>query len=118
MRPNVFVSYIVLFVSDIKLFSIENMEESAESSMKCIFCKKSRDKINLFSIETLKKCQTILKHRIIHNLKFKDVVLPDDLYESGYHRECYKCFTALPKKYYSAISEKSKNDKKKFIGYC
>jgi hypothetical protein len=89
------------------------MEESAEPSLKCVFCKKSHDKIILFSIETLKKCQTILKQRTIHNLKFKDVFLPDDLYEKGYHRECYKCFTVLPKKYYSPISEKQKNDKKK-----
>ena len=67
-----------------------------EEKLKCTFCKKSHDKLILFSEEILKKCKNILKQRIIHNLKFKDVLLPDDLHDSGYHRECYKNFTALP----------------------
>lgn len=50
--------------------------------------------------ETLKKCQVILKQRKILNLKYKDVVLPVELFESGYHRHCYKSFTGLMKKYY------------------
>ncbi|CAH2098161.1 unnamed protein product [Euphydryas editha] len=36
-----------------------------------------------------------------HNLKFKDVLLPVELFESGYHRQCYKSFTGLMKKYQS-----------------
>ncbi|KAK0179363.1 hypothetical protein PV327_005121 [Microctonus hyperodae] len=88
------------------------MDESLGPSLTCIFCKQSHDKIILFSNETFKKCSSILKQRKIHNLKFKDVVLPDDLYDSGYHRECYKSFTALPRKYYAPISEKQKNDQK------
>lgn len=83
--------------------------------MECTFCKKTHDQLVLFSNDTLKKSKLVLKQRLIHNLKYKDVVLPipDDLYESGYHRECYKSFTALPKKYYSASPLKSKNNRKK-----
>lgn len=84
-----------------------------EDKLKCTFCKQSHDKLILFSEETLKKCKNVLKQRIIHTLKFKDVVLLDDLYDNGYHRECYKNFTALPNKYFSAIPEKPKNAKKK-----
>lgn len=68
--------------------------------LNCGFCNNSGDKLILFTEETLKKCQTILKLRKEHNLKFKDVVLPVELYESGYHRQCYKSFTGLMKKYY------------------
>ncbi|GFW34878.1 paired amphipathic helix protein Sin3b [Trichonephila clavipes] len=56
----------------------------------------------LFFDKTLKKCQTVVKHRKEHNLKFKNVVLPTDLFESGYHGQCYKPFTGLMKKYYSS----------------
>lgn len=84
-----------------------------EKKIKCAFCKNTHDKLILFSQETFKKCKNILKQRIIHNLKFKDVLLPDDLYDSGYHRQCYKCFTGLAKKYYSVTPEKPKNAKKK-----
>lgn len=61
--------------------------------LKCVFCENSDVNLILFTEETLKKCQTILKHRKEHNLKFKNIVLPADLYESGYHRQCYKSFT-------------------------
>lgn len=84
---------------------MKNMEE--EQKLKCTFCNKSNDKLMLFSWETLNKSKIILKQRIIHNLKYKEVLLPmpDDLYDSAYHRECYKSFTALPKKYYSDIPD-------------
>lgn len=39
-------------MNDIKLFSIENIEESAEPSWKCVSCEKSHDKINVFSVES------------------------------------------------------------------
>lgn len=66
----------------------------------CVFCKYSDENLILFTEETLKKCRVVLKHRIEHNLKFKDVVLPGDLFESDYHRQCYKSLTGLNKKYY------------------
>lgn len=75
------------------------MNTMAELS-NCVFCNNSGDKLILFTEETLKKCQTILKLRKEHNLKFKNVVLPVELYESGYHRQCYKSFTGLMQKYY------------------
>ncbi|KAF9797805.1 hypothetical protein SFRURICE_018000 [Spodoptera frugiperda] len=49
----------------------------------------------LFTDETLKKCRVILKHRKIHNLKYKDVMLPTNALEAGFHRRCYKSFTGL-----------------------
>lgn len=70
------------------------------SPLNCVFCKNSDVNLILFTEETFKKCLVVLKHRIEHNLKFKDVVLPGDLFESGYHRQCYKSFTGLNKKYY------------------
>lgn len=70
--------------------------------LKCVFCDNSGEKLILFSEETLKKCRTILELRKKHNLKFKDITLPVDLYESGYHRQCYKSFTGLMKKYYES----------------
>ncbi|KAK9886263.1 hypothetical protein WA026_015774 [Henosepilachna vigintioctopunctata] len=88
------------------------MEE--EAKLKCTFLK-SHDKLISFTEEIFKKCEIVLQHRVTHNLKFKDVVLPKDLYDNGYHRECYKNFTALPKKYYSAIPGKSKNSKNKSL---
>lgn len=72
--------------------------------LNCVFCKKCNENLSLFTEETLKKCQIILKQRKKHNLKFKDVVLPVELFESGYHTECYSSFTGLMKKYYSEKS--------------
>ena len=54
----------------------------------------------MFTEEMLKKCQVTLKHRKEHNFKFKDDVLPVDLLDSGYHRQSYKSFKELMKKYY------------------
>ncbi|CAB3246039.1 unnamed protein product [Arctia plantaginis] len=89
------------------------MEETEPAKLTCTFCEKSSDKLILFTEITLKKCKIILQQRVTHNLKLKDVVLPEDLYDKGYHRECYKNFTALPKKYYSEIPEKTKISKNK-----
>ncbi|GFQ74636.1 mediator of RNA polymerase II transcription subunit 30 [Trichonephila clavata] len=49
--------------------------------------------------ETLRKCRTVLKIRKKCNLKYKDIILPDEYIGSGYHRECYKAFTGVMKKY-------------------
>lgn len=80
----------------------------------CFICKESSGKIILFSEETLKKCQTILKIRKKHNLKYKNITLPNEYTDSGYHRECYKAFTGLMKKYFSSEPVNSeKNSEKK-----
>ncbi|GFS69367.1 hypothetical protein TNCV_4011751 [Trichonephila clavipes] len=93
-------------------------------SLNCVFCKNSDVNLILFTEETFEKCRTIVKHRKEHNLKFKDVVLPTDLFESGYHGQGYKSFTGLMKKYRSSkasTTEKStpeenfENITKKFI---
>lgn len=75
------------------------------SSFNCAFCGSSDENLILFSDDTLKKCRNILLARKKHNLKHKDVVLPVDSLESGYHRQCYKSFTALMKKYMSQTSQ-------------
>lgn len=72
--------------------------------LKCVFCGETDINLILFTEETLKKCKLILKCRKEHNLKHKDVTLPDELFESGYHRHCYKSFTGLMKKYYVSKS--------------
>ncbi|KAK0161711.1 hypothetical protein PV327_008130 [Microctonus hyperodae] len=80
----------------------------------CVFCKQHDEHLILFTNETLKKCKLILKQRKLHNLKHKDVVLPRESYEDGYHRNCYKSFTGLMKKYYSKkleATEKSRQQK-------
>lgn len=74
----------------------------------CVFCQQTRDKVKLFSLETLQKSQAVLKIRISHNLKYKESVLPsipDEI--SGYHSTCYRGFSALMKKYYEPINEPS-----------
>ncbi|KAG8177890.1 hypothetical protein JTE90_001721 [Oedothorax gibbosus] len=86
-----------------------------EEPLKCVFCDDFDVNLILFTEETLEKCRTILKHRKEHDLKFNDVALPEDLFESGYHRKCYKSFTGLMKIYYSskaAITEKSAPEEK------
>jgi len=86
-----------------------------EDILTCFICKKSDGKIILFSEETLKKCQTVLKVRKKHNLKYNDIILPNEYTESGYHRGCYKGFTGLMKKYLTtepATSKKSSEKKK------
>ncbi|XP_046608971.1 uncharacterized protein LOC124299714 isoform X2 [Neodiprion virginianus] len=62
----------------------------SDEKIVCFVCKKSDEHIIIFSEETLKKCQTILKLRKIHNLKYRDIILPSEYTESGYHRVCYK----------------------------
>ncbi|XP_041988826.1 uncharacterized protein LOC121740251 [Aricia agestis] len=73
-----------------------------EVKVVCFVCKKSGEDIIMFSEETLKRCQNILKLRKIHKLKYKDIILPSEYTESGYHRTCYKAFTGLMKKYFSS----------------
>ncbi|CAH2089018.1 unnamed protein product [Euphydryas editha] len=83
-----------------------------EEKSKCIFCKQHHGKLKLFTEESFKKCKQVLKQRALHNLKFKDLVFPEDLYDYGYHRECYKNFTALPTRHYIELfNEKVENSK-------
>lgn len=70
-----------------------------ENKLICFVCKESSGKIVLSSEETFKKCKNILNVRKKHNLKYKDIILPDEYTDCGYHRECYKVFTGVMKKY-------------------
>ncbi|XP_043499940.1 uncharacterized protein LOC122522722 [Polistes fuscatus] len=88
----------------------------SDEKIVCFVCRKSDEHIILFSEETLKKCQTILKLRKIHKLKYKDIILPSEYTESGYHRVCYKVFTGLMKKYFTSqplSAEKQKGKKQR-----
>lgn len=76
---------------------------------KCVFCNSPDTNLILFTVETLNKCKVILKHRKEHNLKYKDVALPVNLYDNGYHRQCKSSFTGLMKKYYKPKSESVEN---------
>ncbi|GFY54385.1 hypothetical protein TNIN_203771 [Trichonephila inaurata madagascariensis] len=62
-------------------------------------CNKSVRKIILFSEETLKKYRTVLKIRKKHNIKYKDIILPDKYINNCYHRKCYKAFTGVIEKH-------------------
>lgn len=75
--------------------------------LRCVFCNSnSHESVNIFSEETFQKCQKILRLRKIHNLKYSDVILPREYLDSGYHRNCYKTFTALKKIYYNTETSK------------
>ncbi|CAD6204786.1 GSCOCG00002977001-RA-CDS [Cotesia congregata] len=81
--------------------------------LNCVFCSNSSEEMVLFSEQMLKRCKRVLNYRKEHNLKYKDVVLPNREYEGGYHKGCQKLFTALMKKYCSSKSNKPKSVKKK-----
>lgn len=75
---------------------------SEYKELKCVFCDTVKtEKLQLFSEVTVSKCKTILRLRKFHNLKYKDVILPDDIYDSAYHSSCYKTFTALKRHFLS-----------------
>ncbi|KAK9876484.1 hypothetical protein WA026_012796 [Henosepilachna vigintioctopunctata] len=79
-------------------------------NLKCVICASEQDKkVLLFSEETLKKCRCVLDLRKHHNLKYKDVILPSDLYDCGYHRSCYRVFTAIKLKFYEKKGTKIKD---------
>lgn len=90
----------------------------SDEKIVCFVCKKSDEHIIIFSEETLKKCQTILKLRKIHNLKYRDIILPSEYTESGYHRVCYKVFTGLMKKYFTSQPLSAEKKRKKTRELC
>ena len=57
----------------------------------------SDGKIIRFVDHTLDKCRTVLSIRKTKNLKYKEVVLPENVNnkKTGYHAECYRKFIAL-----------------------
>ncbi|KAH0545896.1 uncharacterized protein LOC123269827 [Cotesia glomerata] len=83
--------------------------------LNCVFCSNSSEEVVLFSEQMLKQCKRVLNYRKEHNLKYKDVVLPNREYEGGYHKGCQKLFTALMKKYCRYKSNKPKSVKKRVL---
>ena len=56
----------------------------------------SADTTAPFDDHTLDKCSKVLSIRKAKNLKYKEVVLPENVNKkTGYHAECYRKFTAL-----------------------
>jgi len=81
---------------------------SEKQQLKCVFCDSVKtEKLLLFSEETMSKCERILRLRKFHKLKYKDIILPDKIYDSAYHNSCYKTFTAL-KRHFLTTNVKKK----------
>ena len=78
-----------------------------KEKLKCVFCSAVKtDKLILFSEETMSKCRKILRLRKLHDLKYKDIILPDEMFDAAYHSSCYKTFTALKRKFFSTDVQK------------
>ena len=59
----------------------------------------SDDHIVPFRMETLQKCDWILRARKMQNLRYNDVVLPKEVDgKHGFHIKCYRKFLGLSKK--------------------
>lgn len=58
--------------------------------LSCVVCKKvTSDKVIVFDEGRLQKCKEFLKVRQQHGLKFKEVVLPENVVPTkGYHVQC------------------------------
>ncbi|CAH2102423.1 unnamed protein product [Euphydryas editha] len=79
-------------------------------NFRCVICdSEQKEEVLIFSEETLNKCRRILDLRKHHNLKYKDVILPSDVYDCGYHCSCYRVFTALKSKFYETKETKIKD---------
>ena len=78
-----------------------------KEEVKCVFCDTVKtDKVLLFSEDSISKCRKILRLRKFHKLKYNDVVLPDEMYDSRYS-SCYKTFTALKRQFISTDVKKT-----------
>lgn len=73
---------------------------SEKEKVKCVFCVTVKaEQLNLFSEQTLAKCRNILRLRRIHNLKYKNIILSNEIFDLAYHISCYRTFTALKKNF-------------------
>lgn len=80
---------------------------SDKEKVKCVFCATAKtEKLLIFSKAIMEKCVKILRLRKLHNLKYNDIILPEEIFDSGYHSSCYKAFTALKKKFFSTDADK------------
>ncbi|KAK0171431.1 hypothetical protein PV327_011322, partial [Microctonus hyperodae] len=89
------------------LFEFERKNPNIRTKLSCVFCNENSDEnVNIFSEETFQKCKNIFRLQKSHNLKYSDVILPREYFDRGYHRKCYKAFTALKKNDYDAPKSK------------
>lgn len=63
-----------------------------------IHIRETEEKILNFNDDTAKKCRSVLKIRKQANLKYSSLNFPEYFdKDDGYHLQCYRTFTALPK---------------------
>lgn len=66
----------------------------------CVFCYKKIEPLLPFNLNSVEKCKNILEIRKNNNLSMQDAKVPLDMNDfQKYHAQCYRRFTALPKKY-------------------
>lgn len=74
----------------------------------CIFCCKRGSQLIVFTVTTLKKCNDVLKIRVVNDLAMCIQRLPPKEYEddceASYYSLCYQRFTALPRKYRAKVT--------------
>ena len=80
---------------------------------RCLFCRKTGvgNDIILFKEATLKKCNDVYKARSSTKSKWSTITLPlppNDV--DGYHVQCYRNYTAVPKAILDSIQEESLQD--------
>ena len=64
------------------------------------------ESVILFSTESIKKCQNVLRIRNEGQLKYSDRKIPSKINKSdGYHIECYRKFVALPLKHREKLKQ-------------
>lgn len=82
----------------------------------CVVCNQNiDDKTIKFTTSTLNKSKSILKIRKENNLKFNDIILPEEVNDNtGYHVKCYKNFLAVMKKYRQHEPMSSTSSKKMY----
>lgn len=81
------------------------------SVRKCVFNCSYNDKVMLFNEQKLKKCREVLEVRIAHNMKYNDIILPENVTEvDGYHSICCKNFLAVQSVYIQKFKEQQKSN--------
>ena len=91
---------VIILIYGIALSSVLNCGSIHVADSCCVFhCGdgSSDGTIVPFVDHTLDNCRTVLSRRKVKNLKYKEVILPENLNnkKTGYHAECYRKFTAL-----------------------
>ena len=77
----------------------------------CVIHEEERQRVSrivLFNYSGLQKCKESCSIRRSKNLKYKNVILPEQIGGlEGYHITCYRCFAAISKAYSKADTAQS-----------